>query len=364
MNEKICIVPFTKKEYPLINNLSKTYSCISLVTPKGIGEAGKNISILKNTYKADYEFSNSISDGIKNSDVILITETKKEDRSLYAFALQALQASITAGKEIICFLELEDAELDLYQQQCKESDIEHYFFHNSNQYHVETEEEFKNFNIPIIYISEIIPDCDGYDIFLSLIYQMQSDGKRVLAISQDVYNIMFGQIHMTFWTGTDARKMVYHLNQIVYDLVCSKRPDVLIIRLPEPMMKYDNENTYDFGLTAFLLAQAIPGNGCICCTYTGTPTVGFWGNVNENFTSKFGYPILGVHVSNQIIDITAEKWISTIYIPTLEMEKEIKLLNQYNDLEFYNLLKQEEFNRFYEALNSELFEITYGVIEA
>lgn len=99
---RICIVPFTKKEYPLINNLLKIYSSIFFVSPKGISLSGEDISILKNTYKSGYEFSNSISDGIENSDVVLITEVKKEHKLLYSFAIQALQVAIDAGKEIVC----------------------------------------------------------------------------------------------------------------------------------------------------------------------------------------------------------------------------------------------------------------------
>lgn len=260
--------------------------------------------------------------------------------------------------------ELNNTERDIYQQQCKKKNVKCYF-QNLIQEYVEFKkiEELKNFNIPVIYISEIIADCDGYDIFLKLINQLQNDGKRVLGISEDVYNTLFDQIQMKFWTEADPRKMVYHLNQIIYDLVSLKQPDILIIRLPEPMMKYDNINTYDFGLTAFLLAQAIPGDGCIYCTYSGTPPMEFWNNLNESITSKFGYPILGVHVSNQIIDITAEKWVSKIYIPDLEIEPELKKLNQYNSLDFYYLTNSEDFKKFYKTLYNEFFKIPYGVIE-
>ncbi len=366
MNKTICIVPFTKKEYALADNLSRTYSSMSFVSPKGVGMMGEDISIMKNTYKTGYRFTNLISDGVVHSDAVLITDIKKEQKSLYAFALRALRESIAAGKEIICFLELDDNELNLYQGQCREKDIAYYFYRNPSQddyAESDEEEEFRSFHIPVIYISEMIPDCEGYDVFLKLVNQLQSDGKRVLAISQDAYNILVEQVHMTFWSKTDSRKMVYRINHAVYDLIRSKRPDILVIRLPEPMMKYDDENTYDFGLTAFLLAQAIPGDGCIFCTYAGTPPVDFWSSLNRSVMYKFGYPIYGVHVSNQIIDTTEDRWISAFYIPVSEVEQELNIFNQHNDFGFYHLLKQEEFDRLYETLNNELFEIPYGVVE-
>lgn len=364
MNKIICIAPFTKKEYPILENLSKNYSALTLLSPRGIGVEGEDISILKNTYKTGYEFSNSILKSIKNSDVILITEVKKENRTLYAYAIRVLETSITEGKEIICFLELNDTEYDIYRQQCENKGVKHYFFRSSTAEYRESdmEEEFKTFSIPVIYISEMIPDCDGYDIYLKLINQLEKDGKNVLAISQDAYNVLFDQVHMTFWKEADSRKMVYWLNHIIHNLVYKRRPDILLIRLPEPMMKYDNVNTYDFGLTAFLLSQAIPGDGCICCSYAGTPPIDFWGNINESFTAKFGYPIIGVHVCNQVIDGTEEKWISTMRISDYEIGNEIKILNQYNDLVFYQLLMEEEFHTFNETLNIELFDIPYGVI--
>lgn len=47
--KKICIVPFTKNEYSLIEFLPPEYVITSLITPMGIGIEGQDISVMRNS---------------------------------------------------------------------------------------------------------------------------------------------------------------------------------------------------------------------------------------------------------------------------------------------------------------------------
>ena len=365
MKKRICIVPFTKKEWALVHCLPQSYSIGALVSPKGIGMAGEDISAIKNTGDTGYRFMNSFEDGYQNSEVVVISEVSKKDDSLYSFALRALEAAITAKKEIICFLQLEANELESSEMKCADKGIPCRFVRKKALTYSQpsTGDIFHKFHIPVIYIGESIHDCEGYDIFLKLAERLSATGKRVLAISQDLYNAFMGLHQVQFWPEMEPAKLVYALNDHIYKLVSDELPEIILIRFPEPMIKYDDDTPFDFGVTAFMISQAVPGDACICCTYSGTPTMGFWDNINENFKSKFGYPIIGVHLSNQIIDATEEFGLSTIHVPVPQIKEELKNLNHNNSLPFYHLESNEDFDEFFGVIENEFFDVPYGVIE-
>ncbi len=365
MKKRVCIVPFTKKEWALVHCLPQSYSIGALVSPKGIGMTGEDISVIKNIGDTGYRFMNSLEDGFQNSEVVVISEISKKDDSLYSFALHALEAAITAKKEIICFLQLESDEMERYEIKCIRNGVLCRFVRKTTLAYCQpsTGDSFHKFHVPVVYVGESIHDCESYDVFLKLAARLRATGKRVLAISQDLYNIFMGFHQVQFWSEMEPAKLVYALNDHIYQLVSNELPEIILIRFPEPMIKYDDDTPFDFGMTAFMISQAVPGDACICCTYSGTPTTGFWDNINENFKSKFGYPIIGVHLSNQIIDATEEVGISTIHIPIPRIKVELKELNDNNCLPFYHLESNEDFNEFFDIIENEFFDVPYGVIE-
>lgn len=360
--KRLCIVPFTNQEYPLVQYLASDYDICALVSPKGIGSSGVDIGIFRNEGEKGYTLLNSIEEGIRCSDVVLISDVSPERQSLYAFAIKALETAAAEKKEIISFLELNDEQADSYKKLLTENQKKCYFY-QPDLFEEETENTtLYKLNVPVLYISETIPRCGGYDVFLKLINRFQRDGKKVLALSEDKYNELFSMHTVKFRDGTDLRAMVYRLNHIVYTLAQKVHPDIILIKLPEPMMKYDDENPFDFGLTAYMVSQAVPGDGCIYCTYTGTPYMGFWDPVNDSVLAKFGYPILAVQVSNQIIDSTSQSGVPTLYVQPHKTLSEIHLLNQYNNLQFYYISDEEGFDDLHCQIVNEFLKLPYGVI--
>lgn len=54
------------------------------------------------------------------------------------------------------------------------------------------------FKIPVLYVSELIPDSNGYSVFLNLISMFKKDKIEVLAISSDTYNVLINQTVLKF----------------------------------------------------------------------------------------------------------------------------------------------------------------------
>lgn len=53
---KLCIIPFTREEFPLLSSAKKKYSITSLVTPPGFGVADQDVSVIRNCSPVGYFF--------------------------------------------------------------------------------------------------------------------------------------------------------------------------------------------------------------------------------------------------------------------------------------------------------------------
>lgn len=116
MKKKLCIAPFTEEIYPLIDYLKNIYIIEALAAPMGIGVEGEDVSVLRNTKSTGFCFTNLLEKAIYRSDVVIIPNISKVQKSLRRYAWDALQLSAQNGKEILCFLELSDLEIETIQQ--------------------------------------------------------------------------------------------------------------------------------------------------------------------------------------------------------------------------------------------------------
>lgn len=365
----LCIAPFTKKEFLILDFLKNREINLKLLTPSGVLDEGNDISVINNSYKKNISVYNSIYDNIRQSDIVVISNVSKNNESLYSFALKVLEESINMKKEIICFLPLEKDKMHSYKNICKKEHIKNIFiWEEIEDFTVKesldyTENKFYKFNVPVIYINELIPEVDGDDIFFKLSSRLADNNVKVLMITENIYSYLWGQIPLKLWKKDSAKKLIYSLNYQIYKMYKKLNPDLILVKTPKPTMKYNDNDTYDFGLTTYAISQAVPGDGCICCSYLGLPTREFWDNLNESCMFKFGYPILYVHISNQIIDNTDNEKLSTIYVPEIVAEKGIEDLNKKNKLNFYNLLNDNDFEIFYNSFYEDLFDFEIGVVE-
>lgn len=361
--KKICIVPVTVDVYPIINFLQDIYTIEALVAPEGIGIDGKDISILRNRNPTGYCFTNSLNAAINRSDVVLISDVSKKQCALYVYAYNALQEAVKCGKEVLCYLNLTSDQKEKILYSCSISGAECQFFHSSNEDLKKYPDEFTlcRINIPVIYIGELIPDCDSYDVFLGLAHQLKKGGRNVLAISEDPYNSLFGFYTMNFSSKLEVKNQIYRINQTISSLVNEKHPDMILLRFPLPMIGYDEANPFDCGGMAFIISQALKGDGCIVCSQANAFPQNTWNEINDLFQKKYGYPIIGIHRSNKLIDITSGNILSTIFIPVSEVYCKGDFKNDY-DFPVCYLLDMENCSNFCDTINKKYFDLPYGII--
>ncbi len=363
--KKLCIVPFTKTEYPLIPLLEKRYEISALIAPLGIGAEGQDIAVLHNRAKTNYRFSNMLENGICESAVVMISDVSKDNKSLYAFMTKALKLAAEKGKIIHCFSALSGEAIISINDICKVSGgyLHYYSKPKTSAENMEYMSLFV-FPVPVLYVAEMVPGCDGYSVFLSLAEKFQEDGKSILAISDDKYNTLLGYERVCWDNDVPLEKKCFAINNMVRDLYQQEKPEMILIRLPYPMYKFDNKKVFDLGLTAHCITASLPGDGCIMCSLFGFSQFSFWEKMDSAISSKFGFSIEAIHYSNKILDTKLTSQENLVCIPSSEVTAAVGDIRDQGDfsIPIYNLLEQTDINTFCNQFGSENFDMRYGVI--
>lgn len=364
MKQNLCISPFTRREFSIVKYCPDNYRIISLVLPKGIEDPETQTSFLEAYLKQECNLTNSIEQGIRYADVVLISAVEREQSELYYFALKTLNQAIEDKKDILCFLELDEEKIQFYKEKCEKYGIKYHFFKTMDNLDmiIDDESQVYTFDVPVFYVTELTPDCDGYDVFLNVVSSLQKKKLRVLAISEETYNILWGFKSLKFWSLNSPGKLIRIINKQIYEFYKEVIPDIILIKLPFSLMKYNDKYTFDFGMTAYAVSQAVAGDGAICCAYSGTPVSGFWDNINYSTQYKLGYPIVAVHISNKKIDYTDQNHLSFYHCPNEQVHMELEVMNQNNKVHFYDLLKTFACQSFSNYIIEEYFSSRYGVI--
>lgn len=361
--KRACIVPFTKNEYPLLLGLRDKYE-ITLITPKGFSLSGQDACILRNTSPTGFVFASSLDSEIRKAEMVIISNVSKKNASLYAYTLNAFHIAISLGKEIWCFLDLSEDEKREELNECERcgaickfssffSEIPAKLYENTQLY---------QFDVPVFSIEEMVPGCNGYDLFLKLAKSFQDEEKTVLAISDDCYNSLFDYITIDFSEKMSLSDAVFRMNRLFYSLYCKYNPDVIIIRHSQPMMKYSDKIPFDSGLTAYAISQSISCDGCIFCSLYGVGGYDYWQSVNNIMVSRLGYPILGVHISNQLVDSMTNTIGNLVSLSTDEHKEALHEYNKNGPIQCYDLLDKKEFSHFFSTIYNDFFDLPYGVI--
>ena len=357
--KKICIVPFTKNEYSLIEFLPPEYVITSLITPMGIGIEGQDISVMRNSSDIGYQFTNSITNGINNADTIIVTNIEITEKKLYEYAFQALLMAVKLGKDIICFLPLNDDEKEVIRKMCECFGGMCQFIKPLTPSHVDKDAKVQlyNFHVPVIYVSEMYTNCGGYEALIRIAEAIRCKGYKPLVLSNNPYNILLKYHSINFNDVTSLENSVVEINQAVYLLSCKVNPDIIIVHLPNPVMQYNRQNRFDCGVLSHVISQAVPGNGYLYCSLK-TKDFRFLKAITDTIEKKLDCPLIGVWIGNQILDPASSSGTSLVNLPA----DNISIQSQTDSLSIYNAYSIIDQNSLVSCIIDNFLNLSYGVI--
>lgn len=367
----VCAVPFSKNDIPVIMNLTEfapEYFVNSVVTPIGLGLEGKDIGTIENRNKLGYEVTSNLSDSIKSCNVVLILP-KDRYSPLYDYAIKAIKEAIKQNKDIICLLNLDKETMNYYRKICDRKSISfRYFFQDKLPYvsYKETSAPLYYPYAPVVFIGELAKDIQGYEVFCNLVKMYRAQGIKVSAISSETANNLFGLHTINFSdTKEELSSYVYRINKYIRNVEERENPGIIIIKLPKPMIKFDEDVRYDFGLSAYLISQAIPASFFIVCSPYGFFSDEFWNSISSNFQAKFGYKIDAIHISNKIIDntnVVNKNELSFVHMPVQKSQVIIEQVSSESLFIIGNLTIKHHMKRVIDEINNKLLHAPYGLI--
>lgn len=362
---KVCLVPFTKNEYPLAKVLQKHYAVEALVVPHGIGKTGEDIAVLLFRENVGIHVTNDVSTGICESDIIIVSSVNKTDSSLYQYAYSALYRAISFGKKVYSFLSISENERTEIEVLRKRTGAECVFMNDVkfNTMVQRYENRFHKFPVPVLYVLELFPDCDSYEVFINLTEEFKKKGFRVLAISDDKYNLLLneGYAYLDFDLPTKLSEYPHWVNQAANNLYKEWYPNIMIVRVSVPILEFDEKAPFDLGVSTYAITQSIPGDACVLCIPMRKDYESFSNWVNRTIEERYGLPVMGIHMSNCLIDRTGDSVSATVRVPHQEVEKVLSDVVSITP-KAYQLYKEKQVSEFVDLFVSSNMKLEYGVI--
>lgn len=168
MKKKVCIFPYTNEEISLVVNCPEEYEIVAAIST-GIEAEGLDISTFANRDKIGIKLSNDLESGIRNCDILLISDSshkRKEmlngrmENPLLPILYDAIEMAIHSGKEIFCFSQLDIENQKKYTKMAEKKGVSFQYFQQEALYENNIS-GFVKINAPVIFIGEMVFNCDG-----------------------------------------------------------------------------------------------------------------------------------------------------------------------------------------------------------
>lgn len=367
----VCAVPFAAEDIPVIMNLTEfkpEYVVGSVVTPAGLGLEDKDIGVIENRNELGYTVTSNLKESIKSCNIVLIL-SKDMSSPLYDYGIKAIEEAIRQRKDIFCLLKLDKKTREYYKEICQEKNINFRCFLPESLPHSSYKDMSKPLYhpyAPVVFIGELAEDVQGYEVFCGLVKMCRDKGIKVSAIGPEASNGLFGFHAIDFSvTKDEPGSMVYRINKYVRELEERENPAIIIVKLPKPMIKFDDVVRYDFGISAYLISQAISASFFMVCSPYGFLSDQFWDNMSNNFQAKFGYGINAIHISNKIIDSTDQtdkSNLSFIHLPVAKAQADIEQAVGESVFLMGNLTDLHQMEKIVIEIEESLLNTPYGLI--
>lgn len=366
----VCVAPFAAEDIATVLYLTEFlpgYTIGKVVAPNGMGIDGRDIGHLENREPLGYVATLDLALGFDGCDTVLIPARIVGDPQ-YRYAVETLENAIDQGKDILCLLPLTKREWMRYAEICKVKGI---------QLSAPIPEMLPRLTpkdmvdplyrpyAPVVFVGELAQSVQGYEVFCALIRACRQLGMRVSAISEEASTNLFGfhTLDLSALKG-DPAIHVHRINRYIRNIEAKEHPDIIAIKLPKPMIKFDDTVKYDFGVTAHIVSQAISASFFIVCSPFGFFAPDFWSSMSQSFEAKFGYAIDAAHMSNKVIDTSDQDKgnVHFLHMPMGEARAALAQTARHLPLQVMNLVDAEEMLAIARQINEGMLNAPYGLI--
>lgn len=269
------------------------------------GLEGKDIGIFDNLDCLDVLIYSDFMECMSVCDTWIIPDgVSRQEGDLFT----KMDKVICANKNIICMQELPEDELKVLLELTKNKRA--YFKCYVQEYRKRgfcyIPDTLCRHKTPIVMVGEMFEGLGGADVTLHINSFLKKKGYKSIAILEKVYLEgldLFSYPHFLRENEWPESDKIYFLNNYVRYLEKEERPDVMVMKIPDAMLKYNDSLCMGFGLIPFLISQAVRPDLFVLCTQFAEANTQFYDLLNKGFEGRYGFGIDYIHISNVMLDI-------------------------------------------------------------
>ena len=215
-------------------------------------------------------------------------------------------------------------------------------------------DEFKEeqqITVPIVFVVGMTPHTEKFQVQLALRKKLQENDYKISQIGSKSYSRLFGfHPYPSFMNGNknNEQKMVAFQKYVKY-LEMKEKPDLILIGIPGGIMAVNKKHHFDFGVTAFMIAQAVDADYVIMnMLYSKSYTVEQLEEIKQVCRYRLNFEIDSFHLSNTLLEPTSLMYDQLKFI---ELGKR-KYENRIEEL--YDFLNPDDMNEAFENMIARL----------
>jgi len=290
MQNRLSLYPMTKDMCAIArySNMLQNYSLYGLYSPSFSGLNGEDINTIDGGILSNYQLSDYSTDAnIMNDTILLDYDENMKDVSIYS---DALCAAKNQYRDVIISRKLDN--------------ILHLGTHSTATNIAFSEkpeiDRLYDFSIPVITILSQGARTDQFATELALRTHFIKEGYRVSQVSSFDGSTFLGfpSLPSFLFEPRDAYEKTLKFNHYIASLIDIEKPDVLILGVPNGVMKFNNKLLEGLGFLPYIVCSAVRSDVLVLCTYHVDYTKEFYDEMSRYGMYHFGTPINYFNVAN------------------------------------------------------------------
>lgn len=349
MKTKVVIYPYSSETTYFFRYENKEFEIIDALSPKGWGLRGKDVGEIDGGEAIGIVVKDDLNNIDNRYDTVLLVDFyKKLDFNNIIYKQMLKFAKLK--KNIICLSFFNEDQYEKLKTLEKKYNIYVKTYNKVTEITEEIDEVdriLKKINTPLVNVIGESERTNKFEIQLSLKEIISKEGYKVTQIGSKQHCEMFG-FHsfpsFIYNKELNLEEKIILFNKFVKKLELSEKPDIIIIGVPGSILALDEINTKGFGITNFLVSQAIRPDAVILSTFFKEYNDQYFEEISKLAYYRFGYRISCYNMGSYYFDNQESKIHNKdVYtnITTSFIDKKKKLYSK-KDHKIFNILSEED----------------------
>jgi len=213
--------------------------------------------------------------------------------------------------------------------------------------------------VPVITILSQGVHTGQFAVELALRKSFSEKGYKVSQIGTQKSSKFFGisEFPDFIYENEDVCKKMVRFNHFSNSLIEKESPDLLIMGVPEPILKYNDKILNGLGVTPFVVCNAVRSDLAILCVYYSEYKNSDFNEMCQNGNYRLDAPIHFFNIANAALEPNTSS--GTIKMQYIDLSSDfvlnnIKEITEIDEYCLFNVLNTNSFEKAYDAIERKL----------